>query len=208
MAENSQRTYAVGLQQNVRWESYVQTLLGRDGRPFRHSFAHGALEVAQPLSAHQWMKCLIRKVVWGLSMRLRIPIVSVGSPWLRDEIKEVGLNADEAFHIANSRQAWQSLRRGGEIDESLPPDLVIEVHIPETSLNRSALLAALGVQELWCESEGQVKFFSLERDGVYHAISHSIAFPNLKAETLTTLLARRHNECETSLIQDSIDQLA
>lgn len=81
-----------------------------------------------------------------------------------------------------------------------PPDVVLEIDITSPSLDKLGLYAALDVPELWRHDGTRLEFHKLTPTG-YVAIKHSIAFPDLSAETLMEFLHTGQTEGTTAMLR-------
>ena len=68
------------------------------------------------------------------------------------------------------------------------PSLVIEVNYTSSSVDRMAIYAALGVDEVWCFHRA-LEFHRLE-DGLYQPTDRSLAFPMLTVSECACLLEK------------------
>jgi Uma2 family endonuclease len=70
-----------------------------------------------------------------------------------------------------------------------PPDLVLEVDVTHSSLNRLAIYAALGIPEVWRLDGPNLVCYLLGSDGRYAVSSSSRAFQGLDPAELGRFLA-------------------
>jgi Uma2 family endonuclease len=90
---------------------------------------------------------------------LGLKIKSMGSTTLAREDLERGAEPDNAYYIQNQAKV---LGKRINLTEDPPPDLVVEVDITHTDINKLALYARLGVPELW-RFNGQIwRIYRLE----------------------------------------------
>lgn len=94
---------------------------------------------------------------------------------------DTGLEPDQCFYIANQAQMRGKRRINLAIDP--PPDLAIEVDV--TSKTQLDAYAALGVVELWCYENGQLRIYSLQ-SGQYQRLDQSPTFPQVPVADLVT----------------------
>ncbi|PLS67636.1 MAG: Uma2 family endonuclease, partial [Cyanobacteria bacterium M5B4] len=75
-----------------------------------------------------------------------------------------------------------------------PPDLVVEIDITHTDIQKLELYAALGVPEFW-RYDGQIwRIYTLE-NGTYRELENSPTFPNVpKLWLYEFLVAAREDE--------------
>lgn len=60
-----------------------------------------------------------------------------------------------------------------------PPDLVLEIEVSRSALDRMSIYAALGVPEVWRFSRQTLQVWRLEPDGRYQAVDRSPTFPGI-----------------------------
>lgn len=188
---------------NISWATFEALLADTDHRGSRFTYNRGVLEIMSPSSEHEWLGRLIGRMIEKFTEEMEIPIKSGGSTTLKDELKQLGLEPDECYYIANE----PAVRGLDEIDlgVSPPPDLAIEVDITTSSLDQLGIYAALGVPEVWICDGVNLKIYRLEGDGTYSMQARSPAFPTLPTEIILDFLARRKQTDETSWIKSFRD---
>ncbi len=159
---------------NLSWLSYRQILqaLGENNRA--HLFYdRGTLEITMPLEEHEFYRELIGRFIYFLVSELGLKIKSLGSTTLAREDLERGAEPDNAYYIQNQAKV---LGKRINLTEDPPPDLVVEVDITHTDINKLALYARLGVPELW-RFNGQIwRIYRLKKE-VYQEEEFSPTFP-------------------------------
>jgi len=105
-----------------------------------------------------------------------------------------GFEPDSCFYIDHAEQ----VRGKEELDlvTDPPPDLVIEVDITRSSLNRFPIFAALGVPEVWRFDGDRLTMHRLE-SGRYTELETSFALPPLTASQATVFLEESRHEKST-----------
>ena len=104
---------------------------------------------------------------------------------LKREDIEAGVEPDSSFYIG-----IEPLIRGKEeVDLSTdpPPDLVIEVDITNSSLDKLPVYARFGVPEVWRYAGGKLEIRVLV-GGRYAESAESLVLPGVRADELTRLL--------------------
>ena len=124
----------------------------------------------------------------------------LGSMTFKRPRKQRGLEPDECYWIQN-----EPLVRGkDEIDlrKDPPPDLVLEVEVSRTAVNRMGVLAVLGVPEVWRFDGKTIHVHLLGADGRYIESSTSRSFPFLPVTQLVRYLNRRKTLGNAALIRE------
>ncbi|MCT7961024.1 Uma2 family endonuclease [Laspinema sp. D1] len=187
------------LLQNITWETY-ERLLNEMGhqRNTRINYDQGLLEIMTPLLEHEQPNRLLSRVANAVAEELDIEILSAGSTTLKRPDLEKGSEPDSSFYIKN-----ESLIRGKrtiDLKTDPPPDLVIEVDVTSSSIDREGIYAAMGVPEIWRCDRGEVKFLQL-RSGNYVETEHSLAFPVLPVTEVAKFLEQSQTVGETTLLK-------
>ncbi len=183
----------------VTWEAYGHLLEGFEGRHVRLTYDRGNLEVMTVSPPHEMWKKLLARLLEALTEEMNIPILSLGNTTFRREDAERGLEPDECWYI----QQEALMRHKEEIDLAIdpPPDLVIEVEVSRSILDRLNILAALGVPEVWRYDGQTLRVCVLGDEGQYAETDHSPTFPMLPLSELTRFLSQRGQTDETSLVR-------
>lgn len=159
---------------NVRWETY-EKLLDAFGehRAARMTYDQGVLEFTVPLEAHENPSDLTGVFIRTLTIESGLNIKSLASTTLkRSELKK-GAEPDKCYYIQN-----ESLVRGRtvDLDQDPPPDLVVEIDITHTDIDKNALYAQLGVPEFWRYDGEILRIYQLQQ-GEYQEVEVSPTFP-------------------------------
>jgi Uma2 family endonuclease len=171
---------------NISWQGYQQLLqiLG-DKRSAKLIFARGILEITRPLEEHEFSARLIELLIRILVVELGLKIKTMGSTTLDRSDLERGAEPDNAYYIQN-----QPLVAGRTVDLATdpPPDLVVEIDITHTDINKPALYASMGVPEFWRYDGREWRIYKLENDE-YLEVSVSPTFAILPKSKLYEFLA-------------------
>ncbi len=193
---------------HLSWLSYQQILqaIGENNRA--HLFYdRGTLEITMPLEEHEFYRELIGLFIRILVVELGLKIKSLGSTTLAREDLERGAEPDNAYYIQNQAKV---LGKRINLTEDPPPDLVVEVDITHTDINKLALYARLGVPELW-RFNGEIwRIYRLEK-GVYQEEEFSPTFPLVPKTKLYEFLATAQEDevrAEKNLRAWVVSQLA
>jgi Uma2 family endonuclease len=181
------------------WPAYVLWSDWMTPRRLRITYSCGELEAMTLSSKHEGSKKLLAQMVEVLTEELGIERASKGSMTFQREDLRKGIEPDECWWIAN-----EPLVRGRQNINPLtdpPPDLVLEIEISRSMLNRMAIWAALRVPEVWRYDGKTVSFWGLTRAGVYEELSHSLALPFLRAKELQRFLRQSRTMGEVQLLR-------
>ena len=171
------------LMDGVSWETYEALLAdGGDHRQTRMAYDQGVLEIVTPSFEHE----IFRDVVSGIAEEILNArgqdYLRSGSVTLKQEALARGFEADASFyvtHVARVRGLSQI-----DLHSDPPPDLVIEVDVSRSSLDKLPIYAALRVPEVWRCRSGSVYVYRLV-DSSYVEIDQSEVLPGLTSTQLT-----------------------
>lgn len=170
---------------NVSWTNYRQiSQLLPQNRHSRLSYESGTLEITMPLEDHEFFLRLIELFVRILVGETGMKMKTMGSTTINRDDLEKGAEPDCAYYIQNQPQVTG---RNVNFQIDPPPDLVVEVDITHTDINKLRLYASIGVPELWRYNGKVLRIFRLESEG-YQECDHSPTFPLMKKEDLYDFL--------------------
>jgi len=181
----------------VSWEKYEQMAAWLDGRHVRLTYDRGELELMTVSREHEKFKHLLGRLLDVVTLELNIDIHGAGSMTFKREDLDRGLEPDECYWIEHEPQ----MRGKEEYDQQNdpPPDLVLEVEVSRSVLNRMGIFAAMKVPEVW-RWDGQQIRFCLLRKGKYEESPVSRSFPMLAAPELVRFLQLQPTISETKLL--------
>jgi Uma2 family endonuclease len=185
---------------NIDWRTYERigrALLDRSG--VRLTYDRGTLEIMTLSPRHERIERLIGRLINAVTEELNVPIAGYGSMTFKRRKGLRGLEPDECYWIAHEAQV-----RGKDtydVSADPPPDLVLEIDITSSSVDRMAIYALLKVPEVWCFDNRRLAFRVLQADGTYADAPTSPAFPFLKPADLLPFLALHATQDETSIVR-------
>jgi Uma2 family endonuclease len=170
---------------NLSWQSFEQILqaLGAK-RSAQLTYYQGNLEIMTPLEEHEHSSSLIDDFVKVITEEQNLEIKSLQSTTLIKPELKVGAEPDQCYYLANEPTV-----RGKTVDlrTDPPPDLIVEVDITHTDIDKDALYAELGVPEFWRYNGSVLRIFQLIQ-GQYREVEASPSFPNIPKEELYQFL--------------------
>lgn len=174
------------LLQNVSWQlfEYLLAELG-EVRACRLAYDQGMLEIMSPLMPHESSNRLIERLIIVLVEELNLNVKSVGSMTCKREELGRGAEPDSSYYIQNELL----VRSKEEIDlnQDLPPDLVLEVEYSKSVLNKLQLYAAIGVPEFWRYDGSNLRIYQLEA-GQYVHCENSPTFAPIRTSEIPRFL--------------------
>ncbi len=132
---------------SLDWAAFkqIQSLLSHKTNA-RFTYDSGVLEITMPLEIHERFARLIELFVRILVMETGQKMKTMGSTTLDREELLKSAEPDDCYYIQN-----YALVADHEVDlqKDPPPDLVVEVDITHTDIDKVRLYAAMGVPEFW-----------------------------------------------------------
>ncbi|HBK96119.1 MAG TPA: hypothetical protein DD001_01725 [Microcoleaceae bacterium UBA10368] len=161
----------------VSWSTFKALLADvGDDRAWRIAYDRGVLEIRMPYLEHEVPKGLIESFIEATADELEIEVMKAGSLTLEREDLTRAVEPDSCFYIQN--EASVRGQRDINLPNDPPPDLVIESDYTNSSVNKDAIYAALGVPELWRYQRQSLQVYQLV-EGKYQKCDRSLAFPFL-----------------------------
>lgn len=171
---------------SLTWQSYLAVRQALNPtRNTRLTYSQGILEITMPLETHEFSTWLIGRFIYILASELGMDIKTMGSTTLdREELDRSG-QPDAAYYIQN-----QPLVAGRTVDlaEDPPPDLVVEVDITHTDIDKLQLYAAMGSPEFWRYNGETWRIYRLQNSR-YEEVEKSPTFASVPKPKLYEFLA-------------------
>lgn len=181
----------------LTWEQYEQ-MLGAlpQARAVRLTYSLGTLEISMPLEDHEQLKGFIGLFIRTLVIETGLKLKSLWSTTLNREDLDRGAEPDNAYYIQNRDSvAGKTI----DLQRDPPPDLVVEVDISHTDIDKNRLYAAMGVPELWRFDGRFLRIYQLT-DGGYAETETSQTFAFMKKQDLYDFIdAARVDEVEAEM---------
>lgn len=171
---------------SLSWQKYltIRQSLSPE-RNTRLTYFQGTLEVTMPLEIHEFSAWLIGRFIYILASELGMKLKTMGSTTLDMETLDRSAEPDTAYYIQN-----QPLVAGRDVDLSKdpPPDLVVEVDITHTDIDKLKLYAGMGIPEFWRYDGEMWRIYALQK-GDYVSEEVSPTFPRVPKSKLYEFLA-------------------
>ncbi len=164
------------LLRGLSWDTYERILADNEARSVpRLAFDQGVLEAMSPSTEHEVLGRNIGFLVGLLAAELGIDVVDVGSTTFRRADLQRGFEPDACFYVQNAARIRGKTRIDLTVDP--PPDLVIEVDITNSSLNKLPIYAQIGVLEVWRHDGQRLVIFRLESRQYVEAAASGVLPP-------------------------------
>ena len=171
---------------NISWQAYEQILaaLGNN-RASRLTYDRGTLEITMPLEEHESPTRLIELFIRVLVVELGLKIKTMGSTTLNRPDLQRSAEPDDCYYIQNHQKVAGKIV---DLNTDPTPDLIVEVDITHTNINKFNLYASMGVPEFWRYNGKILRIYQLD-DNQYIEVENSPTFPCSIKERICTFLA-------------------
>lgn len=186
----------------VSWQTFINLLndLG-DNRAARLYYDQGVLEIMTPLGEHEnnnrFIECLIGVIADELNLNLK----RFGSLTLKQEELLKGAEPDSCYYLKNEPLVRH--KQNIDLASDPPPDLVLEIDITSSSLDKKPIYAAFGIPELWRYNGQKLEVFVLDKTTrFYQKLTQSLHFPWLPLEIIPQYIRQSLRDGETATLKD------
>lgn len=172
---------------DISWDLYQHLIreLG-DAPGTRVTFDQGLLQIMVISAAHDLPNRTLASIVEVVAAETRTNVCHLGSTTFQRPDLLKGFEPDSCFYFRYARVMRG--RRDIDLTVDPAPELVIEVDVTSKSLDRFAIFAAVGVEEVWRYVEGEVSIYRLQ-DGEYVKASRSVVLPLLTPQAVSAFAA-------------------
>jgi Uma2 family endonuclease len=184
---------------NIDWDTYVTISDKLGERNIRLNFDGTNLEFMTTSLEHERAKHLLGMQMSVLTEEMDIDILSGGSMTCRRQDLERGFEPDECYWIAHEAQ----MRGRTDIDltRDPPPDLLLEVEISRSFLDRLGIASRLGVPEVWRWDGETLRVMLLGPDRQYRESPRSRALAFLPIAELARRLRPDPTQSDTKWLR-------
>jgi Uma2 family endonuclease len=167
----------------VSWQTFQALLADRGERcGVLLAYDRGTVELRVPSQEHEWIKTTLSQVVEAVAFARDLHYRSLGSTTFGREDLALAFEPDACFYLGHADAVTPD--RPLDLTVDPPPDLVIEVDITRSSLDKLPIYAALGVPEVWRYTDGAVEIRCLTAD-TYLVSDASRVLPGIDAGMVT-----------------------
>jgi Uma2 family endonuclease len=184
---------------SLTWERFQQFCQTFPDTHFRLTYDRGRLEILATTALHARLNRLLLSLLLILTEELNVPRWSGGDMTCGREDLGRALQPDDCFYLANEPRV-----RGLSFPADPPPDLAIEIEVSQTVLDRLAVLAALGVPEVWRFDGQQLRVLRLQGDATYAEMERSQFFPQMPLQELVDSVRERQGTIEEGRVMKDL----
>lgn len=180
---------------NVSWDLYEHLLAEHEDvcNP-RFVYDRGVLQIMVTSFEHEQLNRLVADIFAEIANELGVDYINAGSTTFTRRDLEQGFEADTSFYIQNAERVRGKKRI--DLTQDPPPDLVIEIDITHSSLNKFPVFAGLGIPEVWRNDGKELTIFKLEGE-TYNAHPGSGTLPGVTSAQLTQVIIESQRTTRT-----------
>jgi len=186
---------------NISWQTFTAMLneMG-EKRGVRLAYIDGILEIMTPLGEHENTNRFIERLIHALAEEMNLNIKSFGSLTLKRENMRRGAEPDSCYYIQNEPRVRN--KRNIEINIDPPPDLILEIDITSSSIDKLSIYASVGVPEIWRYDGRSLQVFILSQpNSIYTPTQQSSTFPLLDLNVVPQLIEQSLIDGETQTLR-------
>ncbi len=176
--------------EKINWQQF-EALLAEMGanRATRFTYDRGRLEMMTPLAEHDRCHKLIESLILVLVDTANLRVEGYKAPTLQRRDLGIAVEPDTGYYIQHEAQMRGKLAI--DLSTDPPPDIILDVSLSSSSLDRLSLYAALDIPEVWCYIsqpgddffKGTLQLYCLV-DHRYIESAQGFAFPFLPAKQI------------------------
>lgn len=190
---------------NLSWETYEHLLKDlSDESAIRLTYLDGRLEIMSPSDEHEMCKRNIEIMIDMALLESGRNAKRLGSKTFKLFKKKYGFEPDSCFYIQNFARV-KGVKRVDLLRDP-PPDLVVEVDITHSTLDKFAIYSKARVPEIWRHDGNRLKFHALQ-GSAYVEVQNSLAFPFLASGFVDEVLRNLTVVEDISVLQGFRDWL-
>lgn len=192
--------------QGVSWDTYCKFVDGLGDRRVFVTYDSGMMEIElmSPSFPHEYDVEFLTGLIHAIRLLKGIPFASGGSTTHRRIDLGKGVEPDACYWIEHEHE----MRGVKKLDlaKQPSPDLIIEVDVHASSIDRVEAYRKLGVPEIWHVQDGQLRFLVLT-DGDYAECPASRSFPFVDCQSVGEALAQIETLGETEALNQLLAKL-
>ncbi|MUL37369.1 hypothetical protein BWI75_13770 [Gloeocapsopsis sp. AAB1 = 1H9] len=186
---------------SISWQTFTAMLneMGEE-RTTRFAYLDGMLEIMTPLGEHENTNRFIDDLIRVLADELNLNLKKFGSLILKRENMRRGAEPDSCYYISNEPRVRN--KRNIDLNIDPPPDLVVEIDITNSLMDKRPIYAAVGVPEIWHYNGRSLQVFILsEPNSIYTPTQQSPTFPLLDLNMVPQLIEQSLIDGETKTLR-------
>jgi len=150
----------------VSWATYLKLVEDVGDCRVLMAYNRGVLEFMSPGPIHERFKKRLDRLILVLCEELDVPCMSFASTRWQHFAAEKGIEPDDCYLLTAEKVAASG--HGSRKSTDYPfPDLVVEIDMRRSQVDRPDIYATMGVPEVWRFDDGTLFVDRLRPDGAY-----------------------------------------
>ncbi len=171
------------------WEIYERLLEKNLGSSSpRFTYDQGWLEIMSPSIDHEKIVDALRTLIVALADNAARDYQATGSTTFRREDLQRGFEPDASYYFREA--ALIRPLKKLDLGQHPAPELVVEVEVRHSDMDKLTLYHSLGVEEVWRWSKKNHLLILHREEQIYELKPRSRIFPQAQADQLTGLVLR------------------
>ncbi|GAC1334144.1 MAG: hypothetical protein NVSMB14_01180 [Isosphaeraceae bacterium] len=172
----------------VSWDDFLAIAKVLDASPgTKVAYDRGFLEIMTTSHRHEFFKTFLSYFIEDVLVELNLASRPTGSALWKTKATARGVEPDAAYYLESAAKINLDVLESDEAPP--PPDLVVEIDISPSKLDRPAIYAALKGPEVWRFDGVELHIDRLAKDGTYRVSAESRALPGVTAADVGRWLA-------------------
>ena len=143
----------------VSWDDYEEVVRELDGSSVQTIYNNGVLKIMSKSPQHEYFIELIKRIIDRVSFTLLKKVIFFGSPTMKQSFIKKGAEPDACFYVGSA----DLISGKANVDVSANvPDIVVEVDIYHSSVDKFEIFSAFGVPEFWLYDGERLSIYRLE----------------------------------------------
>lgn len=182
------------------WEDYESIIESvGEASGLRISFDGENVKITTLSTKHEKYVRFIEMIITTLTLKTRKKILHFGSATMKSSRQERGSEPDCCFYIQNAELVAH--KNSIDFSRDVPPDVVVEIDVHHSSMEKFEIYAKLKVPEFWLYDGERLRIYQLENES-YRAVKKSPSLPILTDSILTDFLNRLENSDQYEILLD------
>ncbi len=182
---------------HVAWKTYV-ALCDEPSRHVRMNYDRGILEIMSPGQRHKEAAHIMALMINAWTEAVGIEVKGTRSMTCRRESEERGFEGDNSYYVSHEKQ----MRGVREFNSDIhpPPDVVVEIDISRSAMNKLAIYEHLKVPEVWIFDGHETKIFASGQDGRLTSVKTSRELPGFPFDQIASVIEAAATDGENAAI--------
>jgi len=160
------------------WEDYEEIIESvGEASGLRISFDGRNVKIITLSTKHEKYVRFIEMIITTLSLKIRKRILHFGSATIKSSRQERGSEPDCCFYVQNAELVAD--KEAIDFSRDVPPDIVVEIDIHHSSMEKFEIYSKLRVPEFWLYDGERLRIYQFESEN-YIAVKKKFSVADFK----------------------------